>query len=345
MPARAAATITVLVAYAAAALLWFYWPGKHDVFPDALILLAITASAVVLVTSVLLAITYFLAMDSRYTWQNMWNASVVFCLAAWVALGLLKGAEVGGLVAPPTSIAGTAGNPFAHYVAAVRDAAVLTPENSKGGPLATIDLHLQRLTFVAFKAAARPPQSPLKATLWVALPEQLKQRCAGEPDAERALQQILGLPPTSEPRLVYEIVANPRDVFRPCISDQKPDAASCTFPPPTVTDPAPAASAADAAAETLRAAYDRLHRSYQDLAEVAGHLLTSHSLGFRQDYEAKPGDYPDKGFPFTGLGWTYDWRPGAAATHFGVSEFVVRQGAEIEIKPGSDPQVFCAAQK
>jgi hypothetical protein len=166
------------------------------------------------------------------------------------------------------------------------------------------------------------------------------------------LQQILGLPPASEPRLVCEIATSPQDVFRPCISDQKPDAASCALAPPRDADPAPAAPAADAAAERLRADYDalsrsysRLHRSYQDLAAVAGHLLTSHQLGFRQDYEAKPGDYPDKGFPFTGLGWTYDWRPGAAATHFGVSEFVVRQGAEIEIKPGSDPQVFCAAQK
>jgi hypothetical protein len=148
------------------------------------------------------------------------------------------------------------------------------------------------------------------------------------------LQQILGLPSASEPRLVCEIATNPQDVFRPCISDQKPDAASCALAPPRDADPAPAAPAADAAAERLRADYDalsrsysRLHRSYQDLAAVAGHLLTSHQLGFRQDYEAKPGDYPDKGFPFTGLGWTYDWRPGVAATHFGVSEFVVRQGA------------------
>lgn len=222
---------------------------------------------------------------------------------------------------------GAAPDPFARYVAAVRDSAVLTPDNIKGRPLAKIDKDQPKVAFVTFKAAARPPQNPLASPLWVALPGDLKQLCVGEPDAPRALRQILGLQPTSEPRLVYEIVAESQDVFRPCVSHQKPDLDSCAME-------APKAPEDDS----------KLRQAYQDLAFVADQLLTSHQVGFRQKYEGKPGDYPYEGMPFTGLGWTYDWRP-SSKTHAGVTEFVIRQGATIEVKSHVEPQAFCAAQK
>jgi hypothetical protein len=56
-----------------------------------------------------------------------------------------------------------------------------------------------------------------------------------------------------------------------------------------------------------------------------------------------PQDYAKgaKGFPFTGLGYTYDW--GNDLTEVGASEFVVRKGAEIRVRrvASNEEYLFC----
>ena len=234
-------------------------------------------------------------------------------------------------------------DPFASYRAAINNAAIKTPEYNKGAPpLATIDPRTAEVSVTAFKA--RPPQSPLEDDLWVSLPSELKLACAGQPGAARRLRQILGLPPTSEPRLVYEITVKPKDIFRPCISDQSPDAASCSMAAPKNPE-LPSKDQVTALPadqlDKLRKDYGALRQTYDDLRAVAAQMWDSYRIGFPQDYPVKPGDYPDKGFPFTGMGRTYDWRP-VSTGHFGVTEFVVRKHAEISVKGSVDPETFCA---
>jgi hypothetical protein len=232
--------------------------------------------------------------------------------------------------------------PFASYQAAVRDAAIKTPEHKRGVTLATIDLDGAEVSVTAFKS--RPPQSPLDSELWVSLPSQLKQACAGATEAARTLRQILGLPPTSEPRLVYEMTVKTTDIFRPCISERSPAALSCSMDPPKEPQVAAANKVSTLSADDLRKDFATLRQAYDDLRVVAGQMWTSYQIGFPLEHPVKPGDYPNKGFPFTGMGWTYDWRP-SSVTHVGVTEFIVRKGAAISVEHAVDPETFCATER
>jgi hypothetical protein len=54
-----------------------------------------------------------------------------------------------------------------------------------------------------------------------------------------------------------------------------------------------------------------------------------------------PGDYPADGYPFTGMGYTYDW--GASSSgYFGVNEFIVEQGTTLDEVSKVDLGEFCA---
>jgi hypothetical protein len=75
--------------------------------------------------------------------------------------------------------------------------------------------------------ATQPPENPLRWDAWVALPDELKGRCAGASNATLALQQILGLPPDPRPRAVYELSVPREKVLRPCISGSDPSAPTC----------------------------------------------------------------------------------------------------------------------
>jgi hypothetical protein len=94
--------------------------------------------------------------------------------------------------------------------------------------------------------------------------------------------------------------------------------------------PAPPATDADAA--MLRDAYDRLRF-------VTRQIWDSYRMGFRRDPRSA-SDYPYTGFPFTGMGWTYNWAT-SSRDHFGVSEFVIKRDAVIKIIREKMPADFC----
>jgi hypothetical protein len=55
--------------------------------------------------------------------------------------------------------------------------------------------------------------------------------------------------------------------------------------------------------------------------------------------EKKASSYGDNGYPWTRLGYTYDW--GSSVGTVGLSEFVVRKGAIVEIKAVSSNGEYC----
>lgn len=64
---------------------------------------------------------------------------------------------------------------------------------------------------------------------------------------------------------------------------------------------------------------------------------------FRSWFEAlAASSYTDTGYPWTRLGYTYDW--GAGANERGASEFLVPKGTEVYIEAVSDAGRYCAAQ-
>src|SRR3954447_4098153 len=132
--------------------------------------------------------------------------------------------------------------PFASYEQAIEDAAVKTP--SEQVPLKPIAPDAPEVLITTFspypyQPGVQPP--PLPRELWVTLPDELRAACAGKEEPGRALRQILGLPPTSERRMVYELSVPTAQVFRPCISGPDIKAPTCSFErppePPETADP------------------------------------------------------------------------------------------------------------
>ncbi len=167
-------------------------------------------------------------------------------------------------------------------------------------------------TFTEWGAPASPTQRPI----WVSLPSQLQDLCHGKPNAVLAIQQALGLPPQatpSKPEHEWQVLTfnvGREALFRPC---------------PGGTDIA-APRCGNAVAQGLDETTARF---------LLNQLWSSDRIGFRAASGA-----PDWGYPFTGMGWAYNWDP-QAASPIGVSEFVVRKGSVISQVSAAAPAQFC----
>lgn len=136
--------------------------------------------------------------------------------------------------------------------------------------------------------------------LWVTVVPELQRFCrthpGGKPPALR-IKQLLGLPPDYHVTKFVEVWVSPSDLFRPS-------------PDPEITD--------RQAELSLEAARTRPHPPDQ-----------VHIQWFTKNRrELYPPDHPS-GFPWTRLGYTYDW--GNPQNPIGLSEFVVRKGASVKI--------------
>lgn len=148
----------------------------------------------------------------------------------------------------------------------------------------------------------------LAREVWVTVAPELRQRCSswallGEA-LELRLEQMLGLPPQAGKDRFVEIYARPDDLFRPCAD-------------PEVGD----------------------HRCE---IEVSADHLPSVPDWHRDWYEGVKGSsYASDGYPWTRLGYTYDWG-GDPASDVGLSEFVIRAGAVVAVASVEPTATFCA---
>ncbi len=158
---------------------------------------------------------------------------------------------------------------------------------------------------------------------WVAPTHEVWERCRGKPDSVLALQQLLGLPPQRNPKpgnrwriFVFEI--DSRDLFRPCPGGMDPTA-------PTLSPRCRLGSDLD----------PRLDPEFTEF------LLQQWWSAHRATVEH--GRDPELGYPWTAMGWTYDWDP-ASKTHVGVSEFVVKKNSVVRNVRVVSPADFCQAK-
>jgi len=204
------------------------------------------------------------------------------------------------------------------YEAAIRDAAVKQP--------ADLEARLEPITGKTVEVATWAPDlnshsaEKLVRTLgddvWVTLVPGLKQKCEGLTGAALTLrlQELLGMPPVEAADWkVFTFTARSADVFRPC-GDPSVTTTRCTLEVP-----------------------DGRHSGLSD-ATAAAHLrfvlqqmLSSYRVGFDQP-----------GYPFTALGYTYDWKPDSKTRHVGLSEYVVRHGAVVRDVQEIDTDEYCA---
>lgn len=145
----------------------------------------------------------------------------------------------------------------------------------------------------------------LRGDVWVTLVPAVQQFCQRIPPEQRTrrLEQRLGLPPYAGYTRFVTFWARPADLFRPCPDPEITDRQCSTVTP----------------RPSSRVRVDPAHVRW---------------LQAQRTFSHQPG-----GYPFTGLGYTYDW--GRPAQPVGVSEFVVPEGASIRVEDQSSTAAYC----
>jgi hypothetical protein len=156
---------------------------------------------------------------------------------------------------------------------------------------------------------------------WVAPTAQVRSLCHGKSNSVLFLEELLGLPPqiTANPGKrwhVYTFEISQNLIFRPCpggVDRSVPNHPRCIGG--TSLDP-------NLAQETARFLLQQFWYSHRTAISSGGTL--------------------EFGFPWTGMGWTYDWDP-HSRNHIGVSEFVVQMSASTSNVSDESPAQFCRA--
>lgn len=199
------------------------------------------------------------------------------------------------------------------YNAAVVAAAVPPAEGANVDLLQVPDGTVQVVSWNSAKYYPVGPD-PLKMTrnVWVTVVPQLQEMCRSLPNGGTTarMEELLGLPPGSgATRTMIVMEASARDMFRPC-ADPSLNQWRCPLAVPDRPEGYPA--------ETWNA----------DLAFVLNQASTTY---------IRTG-----GYPFTRLGYTYDWSADSP-TNVGPSEFLVREGADVIVKQHVGVSEYCAA--
>jgi len=134
----------------------------------------------------------------------------------------------------------------------------------------------------------------LSREVWVTTAPEIKHFCTTlQENRTLRLEQLLGLPPKSGKTKFVEMWVKPSDLFRPSADPEISDSeAEITFRQTNRF-------------VTLSAEYVQWYNNLQQVS------------------------YGEKGYPWTRLGYTYDW--GNSNSEVGVSEFVILPGASVEI--------------
>lgn len=160
--------------------------------------------------------------------------------------------------------------------------------------------------------------APQPVDLWITVVPELKNFCTGynadEENLVFRLEQLLGLPPShKKSKNIVEFWVSSKDLFRPT-------------PDPEITD----------------------HEAELDFPQSNSFLVVSKQ--YKNWFNNRLNEFnsqlkemnPDKiPYPWTRLGYTYDW--GESENHIGLSEFVVKKGADIEIDSTSPAIDYCQA--
>ncbi|MCZ7402555.1 MAG: hypothetical protein O8C61_10070 [Candidatus Methanoperedens sp.] len=146
--------------------------------------------------------------------------------------------------------------------------------------------------------------------VWVTVAPELRYFCTNYqkeyPNLTIRLKQLLGLPPDSVKSRFVEIWVYPYDLFRPS-------------PDPEITD----------------------HEAELTFPESKFINVSNEYIKWFNEQEVE--SYGQDGYPWTRLGYTYDW--GNPESEVGLSEFVINQGSIIEVKGSYSLKDYCWHQK
>ncbi len=151
---------------------------------------------------------------------------------------------------------------------------------------------------------------------WVTIAPIIKDRCIGfnktykDPiKSNMRLRQLLGLQPFTVETFFLEIWVKPINLFRPC-PDNGTEDTSCDLNMP----------------ETITAEY---RKWFNNLRAV-------------QYNDCSNKTFHEYGYPWTQLGYTYDWSP-ENPSHVGLSEFVITRNTDIYVSGKYSTKKYCTA--
>ena len=179
------------------------------------------------------------------------------------------------------------------------------------------------LRYEPFPGVAAGEAFTLPSDNWVAVPGELGQECrryrCRTLDAKRldlALKQVLGLPPDASYGYVVQYWVKPADLFRPC-TDPRITSSSC---PAQVTSGSASVPVPTTVGNTNLS--DFLWSQANYAWRMPSRFRPKVAVSCAKDWTTEVC----YGYPWTRLGYTYDWTPGAK-DDVGVTEFVVASGA------------------
>lgn len=218
--------------------------------------------------------------------------------------------------------------PLPEYSAAVRDAETAEPREISKNLTAIVESndklewgtqascpHVLVASWIdtgAYDAAYKGKEGQFYTTdpcryTWVTAAPEVREFCGGlglkDEALTKRLEQRLGLKPCSKKTHFVELWVKPEDLFRPC-------------PDPEISDQ-------ECGLSFPRSKYFSISLDYV--------------LWFS---DLRDSSYGAKGYPWTRLGYTYDW--GNPKNPFGPSEFVIRPGSTVRIKGAPTTAEYCA---
>ena len=144
----------------------------------------------------------------------------------------------------------------------------------------------------------------LAIDIWVTAVPEMKDFCKELDDNLTVrLEQVLGLPPNSGYGKVVEIWVQPQDLFRPSADPEISDSqAEIDF---------------------------RIANKFMNISEEYLDWFN----------KQKKDSYKPDGYPWTRLGYTYDW--GNPKEHVGLSEFIISKGSRVHIHSLASTAEYC----
>lgn len=225
----------------------------------------------------------------------------VWAVALLLLLGCVGSAPAFQKVAAGQKLEKTSGEA---YDAAKIDARCCKPENLRRLKPLQFDSDGRAVVVTLTDKKFEDKMHRFSADRWVTLPSEVQGICRGFTDnLEMRLRQLLGLPPDDKFDKFVLMSVRREDIFRP------------TYDPNPTTD-CPCADSAPA--DYCKRFPDGVRPEHKDwIAEQV----------------------KSKKYPWTGLGYTYNWTPGA--DRYGVSEYVVRRGATVTVTERVEYREFC----
>lgn len=208
------------------------------------------------------------------------------------------------------------------YAQAMANSAMYSPENVLPLKPALPDAagNVRVVTVGRWNPSTGPQQ--MQRESWVTVAPEVRDSCARWADEEvpMRLRQLLGLHPTDSVGYFVEITVPAAWMFRPTVD-----------PAVTTAWPCPEGPSAECGLK-FPASADTAHRVW-----MANQMLSSWQVP--NGYPDRGADQPGLGYPWTRLGYTYNWHPGSP--RYGASEYLVRKDAPVTITSVTPVTAYC----